>query len=65
MAEGGGGHSVRVVRDDIAQIVPVQYGADNGSEVEILSGLTLADRVIVRASGPIDNGTQVIVGADP
>jgi HlyD family secretion protein len=61
----GGRASVRVVRDDIAQIVPVRYGADNGSEVEILSGLTLADRVIVRASGPIDNGTQVTVGADP
>jgi HlyD family secretion protein len=55
----GGRASVRVVRDDIAHVVPVRYGTDNGSEVEILSGLTPADRVIVRASGPVDNGTQV------
>jgi RND family efflux transporter MFP subunit len=55
----GGRASVRVVRDDIAHIVPVRYGIDNGTEVEILSGLTAADRVVVRANGPIDNGTQV------
>lgn len=57
-AEGGRG-AVRVVRDDIAHVVPVRYGTDNGAEVEVLTGLTAADRVIVRASGPVDNGTQV------
>lgn len=50
---------VRIVRDDVAHIIPVRYGADNGTEVEILEGLTPADRVIVRASGPITNGTVV------
>lgn len=60
-AEGGRG-SVRVVRDDIAHVVPVRYGTDNGSEVEIVSGITAADRVIVRASGPVDTGTQVSAG---
>jgi HlyD family secretion protein len=58
----GGRASVRVVRDDIAHVVPVRYGTDTGAEVEILSGLTPADRVIVRASGPVDNGTQVAAG---
>lgn len=57
----GGNASVRVVRDDIAHIVPVKYGLDNGAEVEILSGLTIADRIVIRANGPIDNGTQVRV----
>ncbi|OWK41683.1 efflux RND transporter periplasmic adaptor subunit [Fimbriiglobus ruber] len=51
--------SVRVVRDDVVHIVPVRYGADNGTEMEIVSGLTPADRVIIRASGPVENGTQV------
>ena len=36
----GGKASVRVVRDDKVCLVPVRYGADNGSEVEVLSGLT-------------------------
>jgi RND family efflux transporter MFP subunit len=57
----GGNASVRVVRDDVVHVVPVKYGADNGSDVEIVSGLTPADRVVVRASGPVDNGTQVSV----
>lgn len=56
---GGGRGTVRVVRDEVSQAVPVRYGTDTGSEVEILSGLTAADRVIVRASGPIENGTRV------
>ncbi|MBN9520663.1 efflux RND transporter periplasmic adaptor subunit [bacterium] len=57
----GGKAVVRVVRDDVAQVVPVVFGVDNGAEVEILSGLSPADSVIVRASGPVDNGTRVSV----
>lgn len=60
---GGGRGTVRVVRDDVAQAVPVRYGADTGSEVEILSGLNPADRVVVRASGPVENGTRVAATA--
>ena len=50
-----------MVRDDIAQVVPVQYGADTGAEAEVLSGLTPADRVVVRAGGPVENGTAVSI----
>lgn len=50
---------VRIVRDDVAHVIPVRYGSDNGSEVEILEGLTPADRVIIRAGGPVTNGTVV------
>lgn len=59
-AEGGRG-SVRVVRGDTARLVPVRYATDNGIEVEIVSGLTAADDVIVRASGPVEDGTAVAV----
>ena len=59
-ADGGKG-SVRVVREERAILVPVRYGADNGSEVEVLGGLEPTDRVIVRASGPLDDGAAVAV----
>lgn len=53
--------TVRVVRGDRVQTVPVTLGADNGVEVEVLTGLTTADRVVVRTSGPVDDGGAVTV----
>lgn len=53
--------TVRVVQEYKVHLVSVRYGADNGSEVEVLSGLTADDHVIVRASGPLDEGTVVSV----
>lgn len=61
-SEGGKG-MVRLVRDDVVHFVPVEYGADNGAEAEVLSGLTPADRVVVRANGPIENGTAVSIAS--
>jgi RND family efflux transporter MFP subunit len=57
----GGKASVRVVRDGRVHLVPVAYAADNGSEAEIVSGLTAADKVVVRASGTVEDGTPVTV----
>jgi RND family efflux transporter MFP subunit len=57
----GGKAAVRVVRGERVQLVPVTYGADNGEEAEILTGLTAQDRVVVRAAGPVDDGTTVAV----
>lgn len=57
----GGKGSVRVVRNGKAYLTPVRYGADNGSEVEVLSGLTTVDRVIIRASGPVNEGDAVVI----
>lgn len=57
----GGRAAVRVVRDGVAHLVKVTYDTDDGSEVEVLSGLTPADRVVVRAAGPLDEGTAVAV----
>jgi HlyD family secretion protein len=58
-ADGGKGF-VRVVRADKVSIIPVRYGADNGTEVEILAGLQAGEHIIVRAAGPISEGTQVV-----
>jgi HlyD family secretion protein len=57
----GGKGTVRVVRNDKACFIEVRYGTDNGSEVEVLSGLTSTDRVIVGASAPLNEGTPVVV----
>jgi HlyD family secretion protein len=53
--------TVRVVRDGRIQTVPVVLGADNGVEVEVLSGLTAADQVVTRTSGLVEDGTEVAV----
>ncbi len=51
--------SVRVVRDGRVHVVQVRVGTDNGIEAEVLAGLTRADQVIVRAAGPVEEGTAV------
>ncbi|MBP3953928.1 efflux RND transporter periplasmic adaptor subunit [Gemmata sp. G18] len=53
--------SVRVVRGDRIQTVPVTLGADNGIEIEVLTGLTADDRVVLRVSNPVDDGSVVAV----
>lgn len=59
-AENGHG-SVRVVRDGKAHVVNVAYATDNGVDVEIMSGLSADDQVIVRANGSLEEGTPVSV----
>jgi HlyD family secretion protein len=56
---GDGKGMVRLVRGGKASLVPVRIGADNGSDVEILSGVMAEDRVIVRAAGPLSEGSAV------
>lgn len=51
--------TVRVVRGDKIHTVPVTYGTDTGLEVEVMSGLAPADRVVLRTSGPVTDGTAV------
>jgi HlyD family secretion protein len=59
--EGGRG-SLRVLRGDKVHVVPIRYTTDNGVEVEIVSGLAPTDSVIVRSTGPVEEGTTVTVG---
>jgi multidrug efflux pump subunit AcrA (membrane-fusion protein) len=62
-SEGGRG-AVRIVRDGKVHLVPVRYATDNGVEVEVVTGLTAGDRVIVRTSGPVEEGAAVAVGGE-
>ncbi len=55
--EGNG--TVRIVRDGKIQTVPVKYGMDDGVDVEILSGLSLQDQVVVGTNVPVADGTPV------
>lgn len=51
--------TVMVAQDGFARFRPVIVGVDNGIRVEVLSGLGPKDSVIIRASGPLEDGTRV------
>jgi RND family efflux transporter MFP subunit len=53
------GLRVAVVRGDRAQLVPVLIGRDFGDEVELVSGITKDDSVIVNPSDSLISGQQV------
>jgi RND family efflux transporter MFP subunit len=55
--------TVYVVREGTVRRTKVALGADNGSFVEILSGLDPADAVVVRASAPLEDGSPVLAKA--
>jgi RND family efflux transporter MFP subunit len=59
------GLRVGVVRNGQAQLVPVTIGQDFGNTVEITSGLTTADEVILDPSDSLANGMQVRAQAAP
>ncbi|HTJ31150.1 MAG TPA: efflux RND transporter periplasmic adaptor subunit [Acidobacteriaceae bacterium] len=53
------GLRVGVVRDDRVTLVPVTIGHDFGNTVEITSGLTVKDAVILNPSDSLTDGTEV------
>jgi RND family efflux transporter MFP subunit len=55
------GLRVAVVRDGRARLVPVAMGRDFGEEVQLLSGISNSDEVIVNPSDSIVSGQQVQV----
>jgi RND family efflux transporter MFP subunit len=57
------GLQVGVVRNGRANLVPVKIGHDYGSTVEVLSGLSLSDEVIVDPSDSLTSGTPVRVNS--
>lgn len=57
--------SLYVVRDGKAHRLEVKLGADNGSLVEVLSGLQPEDHVIVNATVPLTEGLEVDAAASP
>ena len=57
----GEGLRVGVVRNSRVALLPITIGQDYGSAVEVLSGLTAGDAVIVNPSDSLANGAQVQV----
>jgi RND family efflux transporter MFP subunit len=53
------GLQVGVVRNDRVQLVPVKIGRDAGASVEIASGLTKSDAVILDPSDSLASGQEV------
>jgi HlyD family secretion protein len=60
----GVGARVRIVENHRLHIARVKTGMDNGSEVEIIKGLEPSDRVVLHASGPVEEGTEVEIADD-
>ena len=57
------GLRVGVVREGVAQLVPVVIGRDYGSKVEIVGGLLPGDSVILNPADSLVSGTPVRVAA--
>ena len=49
-----------MVRDGLVHRTQVELGADNGSLVEILSGVKPDDQVVLRSGVPLEDGLAVI-----
>ena len=56
---GRSGGVVYVARDGVARRTEVKLGGDNGSLVEILSGIKPDDAVILRSGTPLEDGMRV------
>jgi multidrug efflux pump subunit AcrA (membrane-fusion protein) len=61
LIQAGDSNSPRAVRDGRVQLVPVQVGHDYGAKVEITSGLTPQDQVILNPSDSLAQGERVQV----
>ena len=59
------GLRVGVVRNSHVALLPITIGQDYGDTVEVLSGLTARDSVVVNPSDSLANGAQVQVEKDP
>lgn len=57
------GLRVGVVRDGVVQLTPITIGHDFGASVEVTSGLTPNDVVVLDPSDSLTSGTKVEVNA--
>ena len=56
---------VYVVKNDLIKPTTVEIGADDGSNIEILSGLGADDSVVLNPRGMLDEGTPVVANLVP
>ncbi len=54
---------IYVVRDGVARRTDVELGTDNGTLVEILSGLKPDDSVVLHSGVPLEDGLAVVASA--
>ncbi len=59
------GLRVGVVRDGVVQLSPITIGHDFGNSVEVTSGLSQGDAIVLDPSDSLTNGTRVEVNAAP
>ena len=62
---GAGGPYVAIVVDDKVEKKQVKLGIDYGSTVEIRSGVSATDKVILNPLDSIVNGQQVVIETPP
>ena len=60
---GQHGGVVFVVRDGIARRTEVKLGGDNGTQVEVVSGISPEDAVVLPAGTPMEDGMRVVDAA--
>ena len=60
---GRSGGVIYVARDGVARRTEVKLGGDNGSLVEILSGIRPDDAVILRSGTPLEDGMHITTTA--
>lgn len=54
--------TVTVVSNNVAHVTPVSVGEQDASHIQILSGISAGDRVIVLSYRPVQDGSKVIIG---
>ncbi len=59
--DSGAGRSAYVLRDGLAERTAIQIGATSVSDVEIVSGLTVGDKVIVSSTEEFKGADKIIV----
>jgi len=65
MEHSGRAHGfVYIVRDGLARRTEVALGADNGTLVEVLSGLEPDDKVVLHSRVPLEDGMAVVAAAE-
>ena len=62
--EAGGGHFAYVVRDGVAERLPIRTGAASLDAVEILSGARAGDRIVVSGADAFGDAQRVRIAGD-
>ncbi|QVL33600.1 efflux RND transporter periplasmic adaptor subunit [Telmatocola sphagniphila] len=50
---------VRTVKEGRIHLTDIKIGVDNGVDVEVLSGLSIEDAVVIKSNGTLEEGTTV------